>query len=307
MPTYDYNFINMYLAQRQPTQYHCTDTALTAFYARYLLQKCISVFEFDGIPENWSKSYFQYVLFCRGFVAVINTDRWGIIPQECGLSGYNVFYQPRTAIITNPLIQSGKIREPEIHKQCELIRLQPDYGNIMDIVLTYADLMALCLQTAGISMVNSKLAYVFRAEDKAAAETFKKAYDKIASGEPMVVINKRLFNEENGTPTWDYFMQNVGQNYIADRVLDDMKKIEDRFNTDIGIPNANTQKRERLISDEVNANNVDVQSKIMLWLDTMQNDIGLVNDMFNLDLSVKYRYEGGPDGRNTVNDGIIQL
>ena len=304
MATYDYDFINMYMASRNPSQVHCSDVGLARFYARYLIQKAISAFEFRNLPENWSKSYFLYTLFCRGFVAVINTDRWGIIPQECGLSGYNIYYQPRIAVIANPLLQGGELKTPVIHEQCEIIRLQPDYGNIMDIVSTYADLMALCLQTAGISMLNSKVAYVFRAENKAAAETFKKAYDKIASGEPMIVLDKALYNPETQAPTWEMFNQNVGQNYIADRLLDDMKKIEDRFNTDIGIPNANTEKRERLISDEVNANNVDVQSKIMLWLDTMKDDIKLVNNMFNLNIEVDYRFkemqkEAMPDGQRS--------
>lgn len=42
------------------------------------------------------------------------------------------------------------------------------------------------------------------------------------------------------------------------------------FDTDIGIPNANTDKRERLITDEVNSNNAETLSKCALWLDQCQ-------------------------------------
>ena len=73
--------------------------------------------------------------------------------------------------------------------------------------------------------------------------------------------------------------------------MNDLQTIEDQFNTEIGIPNANTQKKERLIVDEVNANNIDTNAKIALWLETMQRDIDKVNQMFGLDLSVSYRFD----------------
>ena len=188
----------------------------------------------------------------------------------------------------NPLLAG--IRELEIGTQTEIIKLQPDYSGIMDIVTTYADLMGLCLETVGTNLLNSKLSYVFFRENTRAAESFKKLYDRFASGQPLSVIDKKL-KDKNGEPAWQLFTQNVGQNYISNLVLDDMKTIEDRFNTDIGIPNANTQKRERMLVDEVNVNNVDTQSKVLLWLETMQDGIKKVNEMFGTNISVDYRYK----------------
>jgi len=49
-----------------------------------------------------------------------------------------------------------------------------------------------------------------------------------------------------------------------------------------------------MISDEVNANNVDVQSKIMLWLETMRRDIEKVNQHYGTNISVKYRFADDP-------------
>lgn len=292
----NYDFINLYNSQRSPSTVHCSNSALVHFFQRYLLQKVISVFKFEGIPDYWAMNYFQYVLFMFGFVTVFDHPDYGVIPQNCGLYGYDVFYQPSHVIIANPLIKTERLR---IGEECELIKLQPDYCGVMDIVTTYADLMALSLETAGINLLNSKMSYVFMSANKTAAESFKKLYDQFASGEPAVFPDKSLFNDD-GSPNWQMFAQNVGQNYIADRVLDDMKKLEDRFNTDVGIPNANTYKKERLISDEVNANNVDTQSKVMLWLDTMSRGIEAVNRHYGLDLSVDYRYT--PEYRQEVSD-----
>ena len=283
-----YEFENLYNSMRSPSTVHCRNTGLVEFYTRYLLQKVISVFEFTGLPDTWADNYFKYVLFGNGYVAVINTDRYGVICQNCGISGYNVFYQPTTAVIANPLLPG--LREFTIGENCQIIKLQPNYSGVMDLVTTYADLMALALETTGANLLNSKLSYVFFAENKTAAESFKKLYDKLASGEPMAVIDKNLLNED-GSPAWQMFTQNVGANYVTGELLNDMKTIEDQFNTIVGIPNANTQKRERMITDEVNANNVDTQSRINLWLETMKKDIDKVNAMFNLNIGVKYRYE----------------
>ena len=286
IPT-NYEFENLYNSMRSPSSVHCRNTALVEYYTKYLLEKAISVFKFDGIPDKWAMNYFQYVLFGYGYVAIINTDKYGVIPQLSGLTGYNVFYQPTMVTIANPLLDG--LKTLEIGTQCEIIKLQPNYSGVMDIVTTYADLMALCLETAGINLLNSKMSYIFFSQNKAAAETYKKMYDKVASGEPMAVIDKSLLDDE-GNPAWTMFTQNVGQNYITDKILNDLQTIEDQFNTEIGIPNANTQKKERLIVDEVNANNIDTNAKIALWLETMQRDIDKVNQMFGLDLSVSYRF-----------------
>lgn len=288
---YSYEFINRYNSSFSPSTVHCRNTGLVNYYIRYLVQKIISVFEFSGIPDYWALNYLQYCLVCRGYVAVLDTPEFGVIPQECGLGGFDVFYQPAWATVANPLLPA--VERPRIGEGCELIRLQPDYGSAMDLISTYADLMALCLETAGVNLLNSKLSYVFAAANKTQAESFKKMYDKVVSGEPAVFVDKTLFNED-GTRNWDVFFQNMKQNYVASDILNDMKTLEDQFNTAIGIPNANTQKRERLITDEVNANNADTESKVLLWLDTMKRDIAKVNEHYGLSLDVKYRFQEQP-------------
>lgn len=284
----NYQLENLYNSARSPSTVHCQNTALVRHYAKYLLEKVISVFEFSGIPEDWPLNYFQYTLFGYGHIAILENDKYGLICQDCHPYGFDLYYQPSHVTIANPLIVDKNIYK--IGEECELIKLQPNYTGVMDIVTTYADLMALCLETAGINLLNSKLSFVFFAENRTMAEGFKKTYDKYASGEPMMVIDKNM-RAADGSPTWESFTQNVGQNYIVGNILDDMKKIVDQFNTDIGIPNANTYKRERMITDEVNANNIDTQSKIALWLETMRRDIAKVNSRYGLNIAVRYRFD----------------
>lgn len=293
-----YDYINVQNSKTSPSTVHCKNTGLVFYFQRYLLQKAMSLFKWE-IPETWNKSYFLYVLYCWGYICIVNTDKFGVIPQGCGLSGYDVFYQPTHALITNPLIR-GTLN-PRIGTQCEIIKLQPDYGGIMDLVSYYADMMALCAESVGVNLVNSHLSYVFTANSKSAAESFKKLYDKIASGEPCAVIDKNLYKDDGGR-SWESFEQNLKQTYIAGDVLSDMRKIEAMFDTDIGIPNANTDKAERLITDEVNANNIETISKCAMWLEAIRESVEKVNRMFNLNISVNWRFPINMEGGGANGD-----
>ena len=282
---YLYDHANRVISANRPGTVHTQNTALYQFFRRYLLQKAISVFKWK-MPNTWSRDYFLYVLYCWGVVAIIETREFGVIPQGCGLQGYNVFYQPRKAIIANPLLKG--LRDPIIGQDCVLLKLQPDFGGIMDLVNYYAEELALCSESVSVNLLNSKMSYVFAAANKAGAESLKALYDSYASGQPAVFYDKNLLGDV-GKLAWEMFSQNVGENYIADKVLSDMRKIEAMYDTDIGIPNANTDKRERLVTDEVNANNVETYSKCALWLESLQQGCEEVKAMFGVDLSVDWR------------------
>lgn len=305
-PVY-YDFANAWTSYNQPGTVHSQNTVLVGYFRRYLLQKAISVFKWN-LPDGWARNYFLFVLYCWGYLAIINTDKFGVIAQQCGLRGYNVYYQPTNAIITNPLL-SG-IREPEIGTECVLLRLQPDYGGVMDLVNYYAEELALASEAISVNLLNSKLAYVFTAQNKSTAESFKKLYDEIASGNPAVVQDKNLLGDD-GKPSWMPFAQNLAQTYIAGDLLTAMREIENQFCTDLGLPNANTNKKERLITDEVNANNVETYTRAAMWLEELQKGCKDASEMFGIELSVDWRVDptegGAPNAQQNVDPGAVQL
>ena len=289
----NYNYINMYNSSFSPSTVHVKNTRLQAFFKRYLFQKAIGVFKWT-LPETWNPFYFKYVLFAWGFIGVVETDKFGIICQAGAPYGYDIYYQPTNLIITNPLLKGSL--NPRLGQECSVIKLQPDWGGIMDLVDYYADMMALAAETFSVNMMNSHLSYIFPADKQNVAESFKKMFDRVSSGDPAVVIDKSLFKED-GSVSWEPFTQNIGQNYIADRVISDLRKLEAEFDTKIGIPNANTDKRERLNVPEVNANNTETEILVDSWLENLRQGIEQTKDLFGItDLAVDLRYptpEGG--------------
>lgn len=294
LPPYKYDFMNTCNGAMNPSTQHIAGTGLALFFKRHLFMRLMSVFKWD-VPEEWPKNYFQSLLFGYGYFAVVKTDKFGVIPQYCTLSGYDVFYQPKTALIANPLLQG--IQSPQIGKDCELVRLCPDYGSAWDLVDYYGDIMALIAESMGMNLTNSKLAYAFAAADKASAESFKKLYDQVQSGDPAVFYDKRLMNQD-GSRAWDSFLGNLKQNYICGDLQLLMEQMNDDFDAWIGIPNANVRKNAHILQDELHANDTSTYATASMWLETLKNSCERVNAMFDIDISVDWRnppadeYEG---------------
>lgn len=283
-----YDYRNAVISSVEPSTVHARDTVITWYWRRWLLQKAMSLFNWK-LPANWDKDYFLYCLYCWGYVAVVKTDKYGVIPQGCTLGGLNVFYRPTWALISNPLLKG--ILRPVIDEQCTLFKLRPDYAGVMDVTNHYAELLALATETMATNLYNSQLAYVFTATGKAAAESFKKLYDKIHSGNPAAVIDKGLLDKE-GKPTWSAFEQNLRNVFICPELQAVKKDLLKEYLTIIGIPSANTEKKERLIVDEVNSNNVETAIDWDRCLEDLQLTCEKTRKMFDIpeeDLSVTWR------------------
>lgn len=281
-----FNYNNAYTSQIKPGMIHSRNTTLTWFFERILTQRLFSVFEYD-LPEEWDKDYFLYVLWLYGFGAVINTDKYGVIFQQCTLSGYNVYYRPSRVIVSNPLLQT---KELTINKDCALLKCAPDYRGVYDIISYYADQMAVLMEAFGVNAYNSKFSWIFAADNAAMAESFKKMFDQVTSGNPAVAVDKKLFNE-NGDPRWIQFDQNLKNNFIGKDILECMATIDNMFCTAIGLPNSNYEKRERLLVDEINANNSQTRALADVWMETIKHGMDVANDMFGLSLDIRYKQD----------------
>ena len=264
------------------------NNATALYFRKYLFQKMLSAFEWT-IPETWSRDYFQFVLFGWGFIAILDSKDagFGVIPQRCGISGYNVFYMPNRALVSNPVLPN--ISELKIHEDCTVLHVNPNYTSVLDIIDYYAVKLAMIAADIESNLFNDKLSYLFTVGNQTAANSFKKLYDQIAQGNPAVIVDKELLKED-GTKSWEVFQQNLKQNYIVSDLLEDYRRIENDFCTKVGIPASNTEKRERMSVEEVTRNDIETDSLIDGWLRRLQDDIDETNALFNIGLAVRKRW-----------------
>lgn len=279
-----------------PSQVHVANTLLYKYFQRHLLQKAVAVFRWK-LPAAWQKTLFLYALYCDGHVAIVNTDRYGVIPQPCTLGGRGVQYEPTYAMIANPLIKG--IQRPRIGTQCAVVRIMPDYAGIMDIINYYAREMAVTVETMEVNLLNSKVSYIFgvakeagKGNGKTVAEALKRAFDQIQSGVPAAFVDAELI-DRNGKPTWQLLQQDVGRNFIVPELQESLRKLECEFAAAVGIPsNLAQNKKERTTTVEVSANNVETAVGPELWLEYAREGIDTANALYpGLNLSVDWRYE----------------
>lgn len=303
----NYGYTNLENSRFFPSTYH-VESKLLAYNFRYLFQRAVSVFEWT-IPKSVESNYFKYVLYTIGFGFIFNTEDYGTIFNHGTLSGYDIYYQPAFAVVANPLLNKNPERyaKMRIGKDCSIIRLTPDYLGIADICRYYAELLAEAGSSLKTNLVNTKFAYIFGANNKNTAESLKKLYDNVASGETAVFADKKLY-DENGNLSVTMLNSAVKNVYIGDQLIQDIRGIINDFDSCIGIPNGNINKKERMVVDEANMNNFETKALCYIWLDTLKKDIEKSNSMFpEFRFNVNFRkevLENGKTGNDNAADNV---
>ena len=296
-PPYSYSDINQVYSGVSPSTIHVKNTYLYYFFAERLMRKAFNVYKFT-LPKNWSKNFFLYTLFGLGYMAVFNTRQFGKIPMNCGLTGFNVFYQPHIATIVNPLFTRSY--ELVIGRDCELIYLQPDYLGISNIVGYYADQMAITSESLTVNTYNSRLAYLFMCKNKGAKDSYTKMMDGILSGNPAAFIyGNGMVDEATGKPTYELFNNNLKQGFIASELQEVLRKWEFEFCREIGIPTQSYEKKQRMTEDEVNATGIETAAEAEVRLECLKECFERVRKMFGFtesELNVDWRHD--PTERN---------
>ena len=287
------NNINSHLI---PQNVKYIDNVAFNYWERSLFQRCESVIEFTGIPEEWEGNileFFYYCLFRFGFLCVWHDDNFGLVFNPCNISGIDFYYNPTTAIIANPAIKDGL--RLDIGKDCELIKLTPDYMGIWDIISYYAEKLSMLDSAVNMAIMNSKMSWLIGAKNKGVAETLKRVYDKMQKGEPLVIFDKVPDDPATKSEPFQFIEKDVKSSYIVTDLLHDMSTILHNFDCEVGIPTMNFEKKERMITNEAQSQIIDSMSRSTVWLDTLKETLSKVNKMFDLNIDCRLRYdqEGG--------------
>lgn len=292
-----YPELNMMTGTHIPSSYHTKNTIAFDFWCRAFYERLINGLK---IKTPWSgdvKDFFNYCLYGNGFVAIFKTEEYGLSFQPCNVSGYDFYYRPTNAIVTNPVFT----KTFKIGEDCEILKLTPDYLGTFDTIYYYGEKMAELDCALKISIANEKNPKIYGASSKAKAETLKKIMDKVNQGNAVQIYDNRLFKNSDGEDEpLTMFGESANKEYMTDKILSDMFTIISRFDAEIGIPSVPYQKKERMVSDEANSTLIDSQSRILTWYETLTSSIETVKKLFpEFTMNVEMRWKNVSSKINT--------
>lgn len=286
MVPFNYDFINRSWGLQSPSTVHCKNTCLSMMFQRYLFQRAMSVFKWT-LPEEINPYYFKYTLFSMGYIGLFRHEKFGPVALYGSFADYDLYYYPKYMKFVSPAFDVNGITKT-INEDCVLFNLKGDFTGFYDLVSFTADQLALLFEDMAVSAVNTKLSKVFISQNKNGAESFKAMFDDLNAGDPGVFIDRNLLDRE-GNPRWLTFDNDVGKNYIIDRLLVDIQKIYKWFDQEIGINSINTEKRERLIEAEATSNEDEAYSRIEMWLEDLQRECKRAKELLDVDIWVELR------------------
>lgn len=298
----NYHQINVLAGQTSPSSVKSYNNRTFWFWSRALFERMASTIKIE-LPEAWDggvRDFFVWCLFTRGFVCISKNDKYGLFFQPCGLSGYDFYYQPREAIISNPLYSANL----EIGKDCEILKLSPDYFGQWDIVEYYAERLSTLDNAINMSLINNKFAFLWGARNKTAGQALKKMLDLVNKGEPAVIWDMKLLNDptDKELPFQELRRDNLKDSYLTTDQLKDAQTILRNFDSEVGIPCLPYEKKERMVTDETNIRKLDAVARSVVWFDTLSSSLEKVVALYPEASSIRFslRYdnedeEGGND------------
>ena len=291
----NYDKLNAIEGSYFPSMVKSYNNKTFAFWERSLFQRAASVVKAD-LPDEWVgdvRDFFYYVLFRFGYMPVFNRSEYGYTFQPATLKGYDWYYQPTSAIVTNPALNESL--ELKIGTDCELLKLTPDYMGIWDIITYYAEKLSTLDNAINMSLINNKFPFILGARNKVAGQALKKMLDKINRGEPAVIYDMKLLNDQ--TDKVEPFMawerkHSAKEDYLTPEQLQDMQTLLNAFDAEVGIPTIPYQKKERMVASEAESRQIDSQSRATIWIECLNSSAEKIKRLYpDITLSFELRYD----------------
>lgn len=248
-------------------------------YYNRLMELAISMYEWKNLPKTVDPRFLELTLFADGmsvffkdeelndFLALqtmigghLDVYRIPTIRKAYASNGYNKqLDEKNSVIIFNNLIHTNSMLDVEMFAK----RLY-NLDRIVDV------------------NANAQKTPVLIVCDENERLTMKNLYMQYQGNEPFIFGDKNL-NTKGLT------VLKTDAPYVADKIYELKTQVWNEALTYLGISNINTQKKERMITDEVTRNQGGVVASRYSRLEARRNACRQINEMFGLDIWVDYR------------------
>lgn len=234
----------------------------------------LNVFEWQGLPDGLKPEYIEKVLYSFGQALFFKDPAMSYMCLQCASdSSLNVYNEPVyfRAIGNNYNQQYNIDNSVWIKNNLGLISTH-------DYIMLYANQLYEIQRSIDVNIKSQKTPYILTCTDKDLL-SLKNVYAQIDGNVPVIYADKGLnLNSIQMIETPAVF--------VADKLALYRHEVMDDILSFLGINNSNTQKKERLITDEVNSNNEFIIMNVDFMLEERLKACEAINKMFGLSVSV---------------------
>lgn len=258
---------------------------LERMYLRVLQELAVNRFKWVGLPDSVNERFLEYTLMRRGLVVMyFDTDYDEYLAlQGAGAGPLNMYDDPTSFRVTGNSTFVGKTVDASdcVPIWANVLRV-PDW----DIILTYAKKLAGIDRTIDINLRNARRSRVI-VTDETGQLSAQNINNQIDSGSPVITVNNTGYAMMEH---WTAFDLGIHPDQIVN-LQTSRQRIWNECMGLMGINFANQDKRERLVSAEVGANDEQIDSMKNVILAERQRAVRQMNDKFGLSVDIKLRTE----------------
>ena len=259
-----------------------------------LLNFCLTIFEYDNLPESLPKREIELNLLLTGH-AVIFTDKTDIVTACTTLYNLDRYYNPTQAVFAQPRMTSKTLyldNSIEAHKQNAVVIYNNDIkdnifyipadGGLLTFISRYARRLADVESSENISTVNTRLTSFPVGSSDSVIANIKKFFNSLILGKREVIVDDAIINSFRNV---DIVRSNVCES--VNDILTARDKILEQFFRDIGVKMFADNKKAQLTNDEVNSDNQLLLISLESMLKSRQDGINAVNEFYGTNIEVR--------------------
>ena len=248
-----------------------------SYYFNRLLELSVSMFEWKNLPDTLDPRFLEMALFQDGN-AVFFEDEVGYLALRCAAGGrLNVYNIP----IDRRAYAAGGYHKDLTIDDSVIIYNNYLHTSSVDTVDMFAHKIWDLDLTVQVNCKAQKTPTLIKCSETQRL-TLLNAYQKYDGNQPFIFADKS-FNTD------DFTVLATGAPYVADRIYQLKTQYWNEALTYLGIANVNTQKKERLVTDEVERQQGGTIASRYSRLNARKEACEQINKMFGLDIDVDYR------------------
>lgn len=260
----------------------------------YYSNIAITRYDWKNLPRGVSERLLNIGLYTYGSVAFFEHDTLGLTALPCSANQYNILYEPTEVTVFG----YGYSRQLQDLSTFGFIRSSPSGVPLAISVYDYVKRMCDILRSIDVIAQRMKRPYVFICDEKQRL-TYQNLFKNIKDNEE-IILGLKDFPLDKAHIDIAPLPSTQG----LDKLWESYQRYEGLLSARLGINNIDNSKRERLLQDEVNANNMNIEMSNEVNIKQLTLDIQQVNKKFNTDIKVEVKELADFGYKNSYNYDI---